>query len=120
MGAEVDLDDILAQMFGMHGMNGSPGRGPGPRKPRRGNDEEQSYTVTLEELYKGKTTKFASQKNVICKVCKGSGGKEKAKPKECSACHGRGNYSTTINFLAASDKKHQACSKVSSLWDQAW
>ncbi|KAI4127777.1 MAG: hypothetical protein LQ338_003051, partial [Usnochroma carphineum] len=90
MGAEVDLDDILAQMFGMHGMNGSPGRGPGPRKPRRGNDEEQSYTVTLEELYKGKTTKFASQKNVICKVCKGSGGKEKAKPKECSACHGRG------------------------------
>ncbi|KAL8943796.1 MAG: hypothetical protein Q9211_000839 [Gyalolechia sp. 1 TL-2023] len=90
MDANVDLDDILAQMFGMHGMNGSGGRGPGPRKPRKGQDEEHPYNVTLEELYKGKTTKFASKKNVICKVCKGSGGKDKAKPKECGSCHGRG------------------------------
>lgn len=90
MDANVDLDDILAQMFGMHGMNGSGGRGPGPSKPRKGQDEEQSYTITLEEAYKGKTTKFASKKNIICKGCKGSGGKDKAKPKECGPCHGRG------------------------------
>ncbi|KAI4166877.1 MAG: hypothetical protein LQ343_007670 [Gyalolechia ehrenbergii] len=90
MDANVDLDDILAQMFGMHGVNGSDGTGPGLRKPRRGEDEEHPYTVTLEELYKGKIAKFASKKNVICKVCKGSGGKDKAKPKECGSCHGRG------------------------------
>ncbi|KAI4119564.1 MAG: hypothetical protein LQ345_000561 [Seirophora villosa] len=92
MGAEVDLDDLLSQMFGM-GMNGVPGGGPGPgkpRKPRKGDNEEQSYTVTLEELYKGKTTRFATRKNVVCKTCRGSGGKDMAKPKECSACHGRG------------------------------
>ncbi|KAL9599735.1 MAG: hypothetical protein Q9219_003618 [cf. Caloplaca sp. 3 TL-2023] len=90
MDGAVDLDDILAQMFGMHGMNGSSGRGPGPRRPQRGKDEERPYTVTLEELYKGKTTKFASKKNVICKACKGSGGKERAKPKDCGSCGGRG------------------------------
>lgn len=90
MGANVDLDDILAQMFGMHGMNGSGGRGPGPRRPQKGRDEEQSYTITLEESFKGKTTKFASKKNVICKGCKGSGGRDKAKPKDCGSCHGRG------------------------------
>ncbi|KAI4201044.1 MAG: hypothetical protein LQ346_002247 [Caloplaca aetnensis] len=91
MGAEVDLDDLLAQMFGM-GMNGAAGGGPGSgsRRPRKGDSEEQAYTVTLEELYKGKTTKFATRHNIICKNCKGSGGKDKAKPKECSACHGRG------------------------------
>ncbi|KAI4290475.1 MAG: hypothetical protein L6R35_000258 [Caloplaca aegaea] len=89
MGAEVDLDDLLSQMFGM-GMNGAAGGRPGPRKPRKGDNEEQSYTVTLEELYKGKTTKFATRKNIVCKTCRGSGGKDKAKPKECSACHGRG------------------------------
>ena len=92
--ADMDMDDILAQMMGM-GMGGVPpgfgGRRPG--KPRRSKDEEQSYTVSLEDLYKGKTVKFASTKNVICTHCKGSGGKEKAKPKQCSSCHGQGMLS---------------------------
>lgn len=91
MGGDVDLDDILAQMFGMGG--GGPqfgGGGRGPPRPRRGRDEEQPYQVSLEELYKGKTVKFASKKNVICSHCKGSGGRDGAKPKDCSSCNGQG------------------------------
>ncbi|KAL8735946.1 MAG: hypothetical protein Q9166_000508 [cf. Caloplaca sp. 2 TL-2023] len=94
MDADVDLEDILAQMFGMGGgmggMNGGGPRASGPRRPRKGKDEEHPYTVTLEELYKGKTTRFTSKKSVICSLCKGRGGKEKSKPKECVGCHGRG------------------------------
>lgn len=97
MGGDVDLDDLLSQMFGMNmggGMGGMPGMGGmgggGPRRPRKGADEQQEYEVTLEELYKGKTTRFASTKNVICETCKGSGGKEKAKPHDCSVCGGKG------------------------------
>jgi len=93
MGGGVDLDDILSQMFGgMGGMGGMPGFGGegGPRRPRKGRDEEQKYQVTLEELYKGKTVKFASTKNIICSHCKGSGGKEKAKPQTCERCKGNG------------------------------
>jgi len=95
MGAEVDLDDILQQMFGMGGMGGGMppgfgGAGGGPKRPRRGRDEEQEYEVTLEELYKGKTVKFASTKNIICSHCKGTGGKEKAKPESCQKCKGNG------------------------------
>ncbi|KAG8530331.1 uncharacterized protein KY384_004833 [Bacidia gigantensis] len=88
---DVNLDDILAQMMGM-GMGGGMPQGFGgpPRKPRRGKDEEQSYAISLEELYKGKTVKFASTKNVICTHCKGSGGKEKARAKKCSSCNGAG------------------------------
>ncbi|KAI9852202.1 MAG: hypothetical protein M1838_001438 [Thelocarpon superellum] len=92
-GGEVDLDDILQQMFGMGGGAGRPpgfGGPPGPRRPRRGPDDEQDYEVTLEELYRGKTAKFTSIKNVICSHCKGTGGKDKAKPKPCSVCQGRG------------------------------
>jgi DnaJ family protein A protein 2 len=91
MGGGVDLDDILAQMFGMGG-GMPPGFGGGgmPQRPRRGRDEEQTYQVTLEDLYKGKTVKFASTKNVICSHCKGSGGKEKAKPETCARCKGQG------------------------------
>jgi DnaJ family protein A protein 2 len=86
-GAEVDLNDILAQMFGMN-MGGMPGGGP--RRPRRGPDEEQEYKVTLEELYKGKTVKFAANKKVVCGQCKGSGAKEKVKPNKCDRCGGIG------------------------------
>lgn len=85
-GAEVDLNDILAQMFGM-GVGGGAG---GPRRPRRGRDEEQQYKVTLEELYKGKTVKFSANKKVNCSQCKGTGGKEKVKPQTCDRCKGNG------------------------------
>jgi DnaJ family protein A protein 2 len=92
-GGGVDMEDILSQMFGMGGGMpgmGGPGRG-GPRRPRRGEDEEQEYETSLEDLYKGKTTRFASTKNVVCSTCSGSGGKANTKPKECETCKGRGS-----------------------------
>jgi DnaJ homolog subfamily A member 2 len=93
MGAEADLNDILSQMFGGFGMGGPGGPGGpggGPRRPRKGPDEEQAYKVTLEELYKGKTVKFAAEKQVVCKTCKGSGAKEGVKPQSCDRCRGHG------------------------------
>jgi len=88
-GPEVDMNDILASMFGMH-MPGMPGGPNGRRGPRRSPDEEQPYKVTLEELYKGKTVKFAAEKQVICGQCKGSGAKDKVKPNKCDRCRGIG------------------------------
>lgn len=85
MGTGVDLDEMLQHMFSMGGQGT-----PRFRKQRKGEDEEHPYQVSLEELYKGKTVKFTSKKNVICSHCKGSGGKEKAKPKKCVSCQGQG------------------------------
>jgi DnaJ family protein A protein 2 len=106
MGGAPDLDDLLSQMFGMGGagmggMGGMPGYGGGPRahKPRKSPNEEQKYEVSLEDLYKGRTVKFASTKNVICSLCKGKGGKDKATAKECSTCSGQGK---TVAFCAFS------------------
>jgi DnaJ family protein A protein 2 len=100
MAGAPDLDDILAQMFGASmggGMGGMPGMGgmggmPGghPNRPRKSRNEEQDYEVSLEDLYKGKTVRFTSTKNVICGHCKGKGGKEKATAKKCSTCDGHG------------------------------
>ncbi|EXJ62801.1 hypothetical protein A1O7_03241 [Cladophialophora yegresii CBS 114405] len=92
MGAEVNMEDIL-NMFGMGGGipgMGMPGMGGGPRRMRKSPDENQKYEVSLEDLYKGKTVKFSSTKNVICSKCKGTGGAEKAQAKECSQCKGQG------------------------------
>lgn len=92
-GADVDLDDILSQMFGFGfggpGGPGGPGR-PGQRRQRKGPDEEQPYKISLEELYKGKTVKFSANKQVVCAQCKGSGAKEKVKPQNCEQCKGQG------------------------------
>lgn len=45
--------------------------------------------VTLEDLYKGKTTKLSLTRNVICHKCSGRGGKEGA-VRQCGGCGGRG------------------------------
>lgn len=90
-GVEVDLNDILSQMFGFGmGGPGGPGGGGGPRRPRRGPDEDQPYKVTLEELYKGKTVKFSANKQVVCGTCKGTGAKPNVKPQQCEKCRGAG------------------------------
>ena len=94
MGAGPDLEEMLSHMFGMGGGMPPGFGGTGPRRSKKGDDEEHPYQVTLEDLYKGKTTKFASTKNVICSHCKGSGGKEKAKAKQCASCQGKGTFGT--------------------------
>ncbi|EGX87840.1 DnaJ domain protein (Mas5), putative [Cordyceps militaris CM01] len=81
-----DLNDILSQMFGFN----MGAQGGGPRRPRKGPDEQQEYKVTLEELYRGKTVKFAANKQVLCSGCKGTGGKDKVKPDPCGRCRGQG------------------------------
>ena len=95
MGGGVDMEDILAQMFGMGG--GMPGMGgAGARRPKKGADEQKPYSVTLEELYEGKTVKFAVTKNVLCNHCKGRGGKESAKAKQCQSCKGKGKLMSRL------------------------
>ncbi|RMD43502.1 hypothetical protein DV735_g1669, partial [Chaetothyriales sp. CBS 134920] len=92
-GMDVNMEDIL-NMFGMGGAPGMGGFGRGGRGgrggPKRSPDENQRYEVSLEDVYKGKTVKFSSTKNVICSKCEGSGGVKDATPKECSACKGQG------------------------------
>ena len=72
-----DLEDMFSQMFG--GFGGFPG-----------NDDEQEYHVTLEELYRGKTAKFQVQKQIVCETCKGTGAKDKVQPQDCDFCKGQG------------------------------
>ena len=96
----MDMEDVLAQMFGMGGMGGMPGMGrAGPKKPRQGPDEEKPYPVTLEELYIGKSQKFTATKNVTCGHCKGKGGKNHAKPRECSSCKGQGRFCVRMSVI---------------------
>ncbi|KAJ1822320.1 Type I HSP40 co-chaperone [Coemansia sp. S610] len=84
----MDPNDLFSQFFG-GGMFGGGGGRPKPSGPRRGRDIAHALKVSLEDLYKGKTSKLQVSKKVICGGCDGRGGKEGA-VKQCGKCHGRG------------------------------
>ena len=71
-------------MFG--GMGG--GR-PGPSGPKKSKPVVHPLKCTLEEIYNGKSTKIAINRDRICEPCGGKGGKEGAVQK-CTTCRGRG------------------------------
>lgn len=73
---------IFSNFFG----HGGHGRRRGPRK---GQATAQALSVTLEDLYNGKTMKMQLTKKVVCKTCKGVGGKNGAQT-TCQKCKGKG------------------------------
>jgi len=89
----MDPQDLFSQLFGggggFFGGGGPGGRGGRPQGPRKGKDLVHRIKVSLEDLYKGKTSKLALQKHVLCGKCKGKGGKEGA-VKTCGSCKGQG------------------------------
>jgi len=86
----MDPTDLFSSLFGGGGGGfGGFGGGRRPQGPRKGKDLVHKVKVSLEELYKGKTTKLALQKHVICSKCSGKGGKEGA-VKTCTGCRGQG------------------------------
>jgi DnaJ homolog subfamily A member 2 len=85
-GGGMSAEDLFSHFFG--GGFGGGGRGQSSG-PKRGKDMTHTLRVSLEDLYKGKTSKLALQKHVICKKCDGKGGKEGA-VKTCNTCNGQG------------------------------
>lgn len=64
------------------------GRGR-PSGPQKGKDLVHRIKVSLEELYRGKNTKIALQKHVLCPKCDGKGGRPGG-IKTCVTCKGQG------------------------------
>jgi DnaJ family protein A protein 2 len=65
------------------------GGGRGQPGPKKGKSVQHAIKVTLEEIYKGKTTKIAVNRDRICKSCDGRGGADGANS-SCQGCKGRG------------------------------
>jgi DnaJ homolog subfamily A member 2 len=69
---------------------GGPRRGGGRPQQRRGEDLQHPLKVTLEDLYRGKTTKLSLQKSVLCADCGGKGSKNPQAVQRCTGCKGQG------------------------------
>ncbi|CAO3675290.1 hypothetical protein G6F56_008285 [Rhizopus delemar] len=89
----MNAEDLFSQLFGggggAGGFFGGGGGRRGPQGPRRGKDMMHQLKVSLEDLYLGKTSKLALQKNLLCNKCDGKGGKEGA-VQSCRGCNGQG------------------------------
>ncbi|KAE8345295.1 hypothetical protein BDV24DRAFT_125723 [Aspergillus arachidicola] len=89
-GGGMGAEDLFAQFFGggggFGGMFGGGMREQGPKKART---IHHVHKVNLEDIYRGKVSKLALQKSVICPGCDGRGGKEGA-VKSCGGCNGTG------------------------------
>jgi DnaJ homolog subfamily A member 2 len=84
--------DIFDMFGGGGGMRGGARQGP-----KKGKTVMHPVKATLEDLYNGKSTKVAVNRDRICSKCDGKGGKEGA-VQACSGCKGRG-MKTTMQML---------------------
>jgi len=89
-GPGFSADDIFSQFFGGGFFGGGQQRRGGGRQTRKGEDLVHPLKVSLEDLYKGKTTKLSLQKHVLCGDCAGKGSKNPNAVQKCSTCRGQG------------------------------
>lgn len=89
-GGGFSAEDIFSQFFGGGFFGGGGPRRGGRPQQRRGEDLQHPLKVTLEDLYKGKTTKLSLQKSVLCAECNGKGSKNPQGVKKCEGCKGQG------------------------------
>ncbi|KAK8137736.1 hypothetical protein PG984_001116 [Apiospora sp. TS-2023a] len=85
-------EDLFAQFFGGGSFGGGLGgmfSGMQNRGPPKARTIHHTHKVSLEDVYKGKISKLALQRSVICSKCEGRGGKEGA-VKRCPGCDGHG------------------------------
>lgn len=95
-GGGVAAEDLFAQFFGgggggggFGGMFGGAGGGMQSRGPAKARTIHHTHKVSLEDIYRGKTSKLALQRSVVCSKCEGRGGKEGA-VRVCGSCDGQG------------------------------
>lgn len=69
--------------------------GQPPRRPKEPRGKAPSstieYTVTLTDLYLGRSAHFQLSRNIFCPLCEGSGARAGCKAQECTDCKGTGS-----------------------------
>ncbi|KAM0332339.1 hypothetical protein ACHAQA_002616 [Verticillium albo-atrum] len=90
-GGGMAAEDLFAQFFGGGGggLGGMFGGGMQNRGPPKARTIHHTHKVSLEDIYRGKISKLALQRSIICPKCDGRGGKEGA-VKRCAGCDGHG------------------------------
>lgn len=85
----MQAEDLFAQFFGGSAFGGMFGGGMRDTGPKKARTIVHPLKVSLEDIYRGKVSKLALKKSVICPGCDGIGGKP-GSVKQCVSCGGTG------------------------------
>jgi DnaJ family protein A protein 2 len=88
-GGGMSAEDLFSQFFGGGGLGSMFGGSMQQQGPKKSRTIHHVHKVTLEDIYRGKVSKLALSRSVICPKCDGRGGKEGA-VKKCPSCDGMG------------------------------
>jgi molecular chaperone DnaJ len=91
-----DLGDLLGGMFG------GGGRGPGARRPLRGDDLEAHVRISFEDSLSGVQVRVPVEVEGVCATCHGTGAEPGTSPIVCPQCEGRGVVSDAQGLFAFS------------------
>ncbi|CDR45568.1 CYFA0S19e00496g1_1 [Cyberlindnera fabianii] len=80
-------DDLFTQFFGDTFFTNTTSSSSYRQHSSVGPTIKHKLSCTLEDLYKGKTTKLGLSRTVLCSACNAKGG---SNVKQCSQCRGRG------------------------------
>lgn len=83
-GLDFDIEDLLKDFFGFGSRRGTK------KNINRGRDIEVKIEIDLKDVLKGLKKKIILSKKVVCPRCKGTGGEQGTKIKECFSCRGTG------------------------------
>lgn len=96
--SQVDLSDILGDLFGFGGFGGfgqTRSSASGKNAPRRGADLQTSVTLQFEEAVFGAEKEIIFSRDEKCSRCGGTGAEPGTSAKKCTTCHGTGEVKTT-------------------------
>ena len=84
------FSDIFEAMFRGASGNGFGDHGHGAHVNNQGSDIRYNMDISLEEAFKGTSSRLKFNTFVACEPCGGSGGEKGSKPTTCTTCKGRG------------------------------
>ena len=99
--SQMDLGDLLSQVFGFGDIFGG-GRSGGGGRPRatKGDDLRYDMSLQFEEAAFGKAIEIQVPKMEACSRCRGRGAEPDSQMMTCPACHGRGEQLFSQGFLS--------------------
>jgi molecular chaperone DnaJ len=99
--SQMDLGDLLSQVFGFGDIFGGGGGSRGGRpRATKGDDLRYDMTLQFEEAAFGKAIEIQVPKMEGCPRCRGRGAEPDSQMMTCPACHGRGEQLFSQGFLS--------------------
>lgn len=98
------FEDIFSDIFG-----GNFGGGRRRDKRRAGRDIQIDVEISFEEMVSGARREVSLMQQVVCDVCKGSGGEPGSKEETCATCKGSGQVQKTVRSFFGSFAQVSTC-----------